>query len=58
MMQANDILGYSNIIIEAFWDGTFLSEHLQKSDNAAYDYVLKAVNKLLKKSNQCQKILI
>ena len=49
MMQANDILEYRNIIIEAFWDGTFLSEHLQKSDNAAYDYVLKEVNKFIKK---------
>ena len=48
-MQANDILEYRNIIIEAFWDGTFLSEHLQKSDNAAYDYVLKEVNKFIKK---------
>ena len=49
MMQANDVLEYRNIIIEAFWDGTFLSEHLRKSDNAAYDYVLKEVNKFIKK---------
>ena len=44
LMQANDLLEYRNKIIEAFRDGTFLSEHLKKSDNAAYDYVLKDVN--------------
>ena len=40
-MQANDMLEYRDKIIETFKDGTFLSEHLKKSDNAAYDYVLK-----------------
>ena len=28
-MQANDILQYRDKIIEAFRDGTFLSEHLK-----------------------------
>ena len=28
-MQANDILEYRDKIIEAFRDGTFLSEHLK-----------------------------
>ena len=28
-MQANDILEYMDKIIEAFRDGTFLSEHLK-----------------------------
>ena len=39
LMQANELLEYRNKIIEAFRDGTFLFEHLKKSDNAAYDYV-------------------
>ena len=36
-MQANDLLEYRNKIINAFKDGTFLSKHLKKSDNAAHD---------------------
>ena len=44
-MQANDLLEYRNKIIKAFMDGTFSSEHLKESDNAAYNYVLKYVNK-------------
>ena len=40
LMQANDLLEYRNKVIEAFKDGTFLSEHLKKSDDAAYNYVL------------------
>ena len=39
-MQATDLLEYKNKIIDAFKDGTFLSEHLKKTDNAAYGYVL------------------
>ena len=42
-MQVNDMLEYRDKIIEAFRDGTFFSEHLNKSDDAAYDYVLKDV---------------
>ena len=38
-----------NKIIKAFKDGTFLSEHLKKSDDAAYNYVLKDVNKFIEK---------
>ena len=34
-------------IIEAFKNGTFLFKHLKKSDNAAYNYVLKDVNKFI-----------
>ena len=45
LMQANDLLEYRNKIIKAFMDGTFSSEHLKESDNAAYNYVLKYVNK-------------
>ena len=43
LMQANDLLEYRNKIIDAFKDGTFLSEHLKKTDNAAYGYVLEDV---------------
>ena len=33
-----------------FWNtGTFLSEHLKKSDDAAHDYVLKGVEKFIQK---------
>ena len=49
-MQANDVLEYRSKIIKAFKDGTFLSEHLKKSDDAAYyNYVLKDVNKFIEK---------
>ena len=43
-MQANDLLEYRNKIIDAFKDGTFLSEYLKKLDDAGYNYVLKNVN--------------
>ena len=49
MTQANDMLEYRDKIIEAFNDGTFSSEHLKKSDDAAYDYGLNKVNKLIQK---------
>ena len=42
-MQATDLLEYKNKIIDAFKDGTFLSEHLKKTGNAAYGYVLEDV---------------
>ena len=32
---------YRDKIINAFVDGTFSSEYFKKSDDAAYDYVLK-----------------
>ena len=43
-MQANNLFEYRDKIFDAFKDGTFLSEHLKKLDDAAYDYVLKDVN--------------
>ena len=49
LMQANDLLEYRNKTIDVFKDGTFLSEHLKKLDDAAYDYVLKDVNSFIKK---------
>ena len=49
LMQANDLLEYRDKIIKAFKDGTFMSEHLKKSDNAAYNYVLEVyVNNSIK----------
>ena len=46
-MQANDLFEYREKIIDAFKDGIFLSEHLKKSDDAAYDFTLKNVNKFI-----------
>ena len=48
-MQANDMQEYRDTIIKAFRDGTFSSEHLKKSDDAAYDYVLKDENNFVQK---------
>ena len=51
MLQPNDRLECRNKIIDAFKDGTFLSEHLKKSDDAsAYDYVLKDENNFIQKT--------
>ena len=49
LIQANDMLECRNKIIEAFRDSTFSSEHLKKSDDAAYDYRLKDASKSIKK---------
>ena len=54
-MHANDMLEYGDKIIEAFRDCTFSSEHLKKSDDAAYDYILEDVNNLFRKLNRWQK---
>ena len=48
-MQANDLLEYRNKTIDVFKDGTFLSEHLKKTDNAAHCYVLKNVKEFIQK---------
>ena len=48
-MDANKMLEYRDKIIEAFRDGTFLSENLKKSDDAAYDYTLKRVHNFIQK---------
>ena len=42
-MQANKLFEYRDKIIDAFKDA-LLSEHLKKSDDAAYDYMLKDIN--------------
>ena len=49
LMHANDMFEYRDEIIEAFRNGTFLSEHLKISDDAAYDYVLEDVNNFIQK---------
>ena len=57
-METNDMLEGRDKIIEAFRDGTFSSEHLKKSNDAASDYVLKDFKKFIQKIDQWQKILI
>ena len=49
LMHANDMFEYRDEIIEAFRNGTFLSEHLKISDDAAHDYVLEDVNNFIQK---------
>ena len=44
-MQVNDMLEYRDKVIDAFKNGTFLSEYLKKWDDAGYKYVLKVVKK-------------
>ena len=48
-MQANDMLEYRNKTIDAFKDGNFSSKYLKKSDDDAYDYVLKDVLNFIQK---------
>ena len=48
LMQANDLLEYRNKIIDAFKDSTFSSKYLKKSDDAAYNYLLKDVKNFIK----------
>ena len=56
-MQANDLLEYRDKTIEAFKDGTFLTKHVKKTDDAAYDYVLKDLNNFIQKLNRWKKKL-
>ena len=46
LMQVNDMLEYRDKVIDAFKDGTFLSEYLKKSDDTGYKYELKDVKKI------------
>ena len=46
-MQVNDMLEYRDKVIDAFKDGTFLSEYLKKSDDARYKYVFKDVKNFI-----------
>ena len=43
------MLKYRDKIIETIRDTIFLSEHLKKSDAAAYDYVLKDAKNFIQK---------
>ena len=43
------MLEYGDKIISAFKNGTFSSEHLKKSDDAALDHVLGGVNNFVQK---------
>ena len=52
LMHANNMLEYGDKIIEAFRVGNFLSEHLKKLNDAAYDYVLKDVNSFIQKISE------
>ena len=47
LMQANGLFEYRDKVFDAFKDGTFLSQHLEKSHAAACDYVLKDVNNFI-----------
>ena len=53
-MDANKMLEYRDKIIEAFRDGTFLSENLKKSDDAAYGYVLWDVNNFIQETKSME----
>ena len=47
LRHAKESLECRDKIINAFKDNTFSSEYLKKSDNAAYDFTLKVVNKFI-----------
>ena len=47
LRYANESLEYKDKIINAFKNGTFSSEYLKKSDDVAYDFMLKGVNKFI-----------
>ena len=53
-MDANKMLEYRDKIIEAFRDGTFLSENLKKSDDAAYGFVLRDVNNFIQETKSME----
>ena len=47
MRHAKELLECRDKIINVLKDNTFLCEYLKKSDNAAYDFMLKGVNKFI-----------
>ena len=53
-MQANGLFEYRDQVFDAFKDGTFFSEHLEKSHAAACDYVLKDVNNFIQEIKSMQ----
>ena len=46
-MHANELSKSRNKIVKAFKDDIFPSEHLKKSDDAAYDFTLKNINEFI-----------
>ena len=58
LIQANYLLEYRGKITKAFKHDTFLSEHLKKSDDAAYNYLLKDVNKFIEEIKSIEEKLI
>ena len=46
-MHANELFKSRNKIFKAFKDDIFPSEHLKKSDDAAYDFTLKNINEFI-----------
>ena len=55
LRHANESLECRDKIINAFKNGTFLSEYLKKSDDVAYDFMLKGVNKFIEKIKSMEK---
>ena len=47
LMHANELSKSRNKIVKAFKDDIFPSEHLKKSDDAAYDFTLKNINEFI-----------
>ena len=55
-MQANDLLKYRNIIIDAFKHDTFLPENLKKeTKDAPNNFVLEEVSKFIQKIESISK---
>ena len=56
LMQANDLLKYRNIIIDAFKHDTFLPENLKKeTKDAPNNFVLEEVSKFIQKIESISK---
>ena len=55
LRYANESLEYKDKIINAFQNGTFSSEYLKKSDDVAYDFMLKGVNKFIEEIKSMEK---
>ena len=55
LRYANESLEYKDKIINAFKNGTFSSEYLKKSDDVAYDFMLKGVNKFIEEIKSMKK---
>ena len=55
LRYANESLEYKDKIINAFKNGTFSSEYLKKSDDVAYDFMLKGANKFIEEIKSMEK---